>query len=662
MEQFIADIVAQLDTSNVDKAIKALDKTKITLDIDVDTKGLRKKVEDALKGIKMEIGTSRNSSGSGVSKGGSGSSGAIKNPIETAKLRLDTKEYEASLARMDSRLKKFVSDSSAGYANASDAIKVYQEALKNLQKTLDSIGNADSDDEIKKISSALAEIDKSSRTARSALSLLENSASKAIDPLRLISASNSFEKWCNENGKAAKQLSIQVEQVRKAFAGAQTVSDFNNAKALESNLRATAFREGLLGTSITDVLRNNITKFGQWLGAGTIFMQAVHGAKDMVEAVYEIDTAMTNLYKVTDETDAKYTQFLDNATEKAKGLGRSISSFIEQSANWAKLGYNIDESSELAEVSSIYANVGEVDDDTAVSDIVTAMKAFNIEAENAMGIIDRLNALGNNFATSSAALGDGLSNAASSLQLAGNDIDQSLAMITGMTEITQDASESGNALKILSMRLRGYDEETQEYSNDVEILSGNIADLTKTADTPGGISIFKDENKEEFRSTYEILEDISKIWDDLTGKQQADLLETLAGKQRGNSIAALIQAFQSGQVQSALSTSQDSEGSALQEQERWLDSIQAKIGQFQASFQSLSQTIISSDFLAFMVDSGTALIDILDIILDKVGMFTVVGAGMFAGNVLKNRGSSKNHRGRKIVVAFDEPSLDKNAA
>ena len=114
----------------------------------------------------------------------------------------------------------------------------------------------------------------------------------------------------------------------------------------------------------------------------------------MVQAVYDVDTAMTNLYKVTDETSAKYNEFLDSAGNKAKELGRDMSSYIEQTANWAKLGYSLDQASELSKVSSIYANVGEVDDATAVSDIVTAMKAFNIEAENSITIIDQLNALG----------------------------------------------------------------------------------------------------------------------------------------------------------------------------------------------------------------------------------------------------------------------------
>ena len=67
-----------------------------------------------------------------------------------------------------------------------------------------------------------------------------------------------------------------------------------------------------------------------------------------------------------------------------------------------------------------------------------------------------------------------------------------------------------------------YDEETQEYVGGIEELSGEIADLTKTANNSSGISLFKDEDKTEYKSTTELLRDISKIYDDLTDKQQAE--------------------------------------------------------------------------------------------------------------------------------------------
>ena len=86
-----------------------------------------------------------------------------------------------------------------------------------------------------------------------------------------------------------------------------------------------------------------------------------------------------------------------------------------------------------------------------------------------------------------------------------------------------------------------YDEETEELSEEYENLSGDIADLTKTASTPGGISLFTDSSKTEYKSTYEILRDISKIYDELTDKEQAELLQKLFGKTRAGSPCPVAQ-------------------------------------------------------------------------------------------------------------------------
>ena len=113
-------------------------------------------------------------------------------------------------------------------------------------------------------------------------------------------------------------------------------------------------------------------------------------------------------------------------------------------------------------------------------------------------------------------------------------------------------------------------------------------------------------------------------------------------KQRGNQIAALIQSFQSGQAEKAYADAVNSEGSAMQEQERWLESIEAKTQQFEASWQSLSKTFLDSDIVKDFVDFGTGAVNILESIIDKVGGLNAVigGAGLFAG--IKGIGSVKS--------------------
>ena len=105
---------------------------------------------------------------------------------------------------------------------------------------------------------------------------------------------------------------------------------------------------------------------------------------------------------------------------------------------------------------------------------------------------------------------------------------------------------------------RMYDEETEELSDDLKNISGDIADLTKTASTPGGISLFTDDTKETYKSTYQILKEISDIYDELSDKNRAELLEKLAGKRGGQVVAGLLSNF--GAVEKALAEMEGAAG------------------------------------------------------------------------------------------------------
>ena len=586
----------------------------------------------------------------------------LKEKIKSLKTELSNVSNQIDLSAFKSSLKDVSTEAEKMVSNADQAKKIH-EAIENksidknvsdITKQFRQIPNVTDSiksdfNEIIKLHEELSKpqtnekliqnynkLNETLLKVKNTMGILKNESKDMSEPIDILASQKKINGLANrvlsfkENNSAmSHSLSNSLDEMYKhLISGAKiTQKEFDNLESKFSNIKLETRESGKMGKSFIGRLKDDISNFMSWGFATGLAGQGIQTARKMVSEVYNVDTAMTNLYKVTDETKNKYNEFLTSSSSNAQELGRTVSSLVEQSANWAKLGYTIDESKTLSKTSSIYANVGEIDDNTAVADIVTAMKAYNIKAEEAIKIVDSYNKLGNEFATDAKSLGDGISNAASSLATAGNDMDQSLGMLTGMTEIMQNASEAGNALKILSMRLRGYDEETESYTNDIEILTGNIADLTKTAKTPGGISIFSDKDKQTYKSTYQIMKEVSEIWDDLTDKNRAQLTEVLAGKQRGNAISALIQAFQSGQVEKAFNASKNAAGSAMQEQERWMESLEAKTQQFQAAFQTLSNTVINSDLLKFFVDLGTGAVNVLDGIIGKFNNISALATG-----------------------------------
>ena len=542
---------------------------------------------------------------------------AVANKVSKIKFSIDNGH---GVSEYQNRIKKLINDFER-YGIASDKA---QNETKQLQKLLSEMKGMP-DDKLVAQADKIEQEFKAVKVSVEQAKLAYDKFSQPVSNEKATSLINRINTFLSKNTRITKEARIELEGfVQELGRGGTSLNRWNainnTLKTTENSMRGI----GRLGASLKDQILQAKDSFVQWLSVSSAVMLLVNQLRKVPQEVYKIDTSMTNLYKVTDETKNKYAQFLDSASDSAFELGRSISGLVEQTANWAKLGFGIDEAAKLSEISSIYANVGEVDDSTAVSDIVTAMKSFNIEAEDSITIVDSLNKLGNEFATDSASLGEGLAKSASALSLAGNDIHKTLAMLTGGTEITQNASEMGNATKVMSMRIRGMKGELEQLGEEYE----NVESISKIQtqilnQTKGSVNIF--DNAGNFRATYDIINDIAKVWDKISQTDQAALLETIAGKQRGNQIAALIQSFQSGQAQKAYEASKNSEGSAMKEQERWMESMDAKIQQFEASFQSMSKTVLSSDILKNLIDLGTTGVSALEGLVKIIGEFVSVG-------------------------------------
>lgn len=184
------------------------------------------------------------------------------------------------------------------------------------------------------------------------------------------------------------------------------------------------------------------------------------------------------------------------------------------------------------------------------------------------------------------------------------------------------------------MRIRGYDEETEEYIGGIEELSGDIADLTKSASNPGGISLFTDANKTEYKSTIQILRDISEIYDELTDKQQAALLEKLAGKRGGQVVAAILNNFDA--VEKSLDSMEHSAGNAEAEMSVIYESISYHLNQLKETWTGIAQSVFQSDALKLGIDLLTKLSEVIKLLVDNFGLLSTTIAGIGIAKFVKS--------------------------
>lgn len=182
----------------------------------------------------------------------------------------------------------------------------------------------------------------------------------------------------------------------------------------------------------TGAIRGGFNTLKQYVGRMFSIMAIVGQLKQGFNAVKEIDASLTELKKVTDETEMSYRNFLNTASQTAGKIGSTVSDFTKATSNFARLGYTMDESAKMAETAIVYKNVADGLDtvEESTESIISTMKAFGIESNDTMGIIDRFNEVGNNFAITSAGIGEALQRSASALYEAGNTIDESIGLVT----------------------------------------------------------------------------------------------------------------------------------------------------------------------------------------------------------------------------------------
>ena len=418
-------------------------------------------------------------------------------------------------------------------------------------------------------------------------------------------------KVLNENTRMPKELREQFLQLAHELDNFDFLTG-TREQALQltttfEHLNAELIRTNKLGLNIFDRFKKELASTNARLIAQFFsFYDIIRYTRQIVGTVRDLDTALVDLRKTTSMTATELDEFYFSSNKIAQQMGVTTQEIIQQAANWSRLGYSTKEASEqMAALSSQFAAISPgMDVSTATDGLVSAMKAFHVEVDSVESdLMDPINRLGNTMATTNEEIVNMLERSSAAMYAANNSIQETLALESAAVQITRNAENTGTAFRTISMRIRGYDEETEELSEEYENLSGKIADLTKTAKTPGGISLFTDKDKQTFKSTYQLLKDISEIWDDLTDKQQAQLLEKLAGKRGGQVLSGILGKENFAEVERAMGEILQSAGSADAEMEIIQDSIEYKINAIKQSWVGFLQEAIKRDDVKELFDA-----------------------------------------------------------
>lgn len=529
----------------------------------------------------------------------------------------EVKELEATIARM-----KTLSSSISKNGKIIDTASMSPAQLKNLRKYVQLYEMLPA-----KINAAAVATGNIKTQNREIMS-----GAKAVDQIWSAYNKMSGTEWHPDI--KAKYMEMLDKYRKKARLTADEVVKFRtelnqlNDEAYQKGANKKGFLQ-LLDTKLMDQIRHMITAFAT--------MVVTQGFRMVYQNILELDTAMTELKKVTDETDEAYDRFLTNASQRAKNLGASLVEVVNITADYARLGYSVDEASALADAAIVYTNVGDglSGTDEATDHLISTMKAFHIETENSMRIVDAFNEVSNNFAVTSSDIGAGLQRSSAAMAAAGNSMEETIALFTAGNTIIRDADSMGTSLKTMSMRLRSTKTDLESMGEDTDGAAESVSSLRKEIKALTGVDIMK--NNTTYKNTYEILQDISKEWEHLNDITQANVLELLFGKRQANVGAAIIENFDI--AEDVLETAKNSAGSAMEENEKYLQSIQGHLDQLSASFQEFANNFLDSEWIKFFLDALRTIVEFFNSIIvtgEKVaGTFgEIAGSAITLASVL----------------------------
>lgn len=375
--------------------------------------------------------------------------------------------------------------------------------------------------------------------------------------------------------------------------------------------------------TLGDRLKETAKRYSSYLLTSRLMFAAIRAVREMIKASIELDSAFTQLQIVTKVTDAEIEEFADTAAEAAKRVGSSITDLTSSATVFARLGYSLQESASLAEYTTMLQNVADIDVGDAQNAITAIVKAFSkeISIDNIESVMDKLVEVGNNFPISTAQIAEGMNNASSVLAAAGNTFEQSVALLTAANTTVQNASKAATGLRTVAARIRNTKTELDELGEDMT--EAKYEEVVKAL-TDAHVAL-RDVNG-DYRSTYEIMKDIAAQWDSLGSSRQAALATQLAGTRQQAIFYSIIEQFK--EASGAMDAMADSAGALQTAYDTYLDSAQAKINQFKATFQELSTKVFDSDWIGQVVDAARVLIEALNGIFGILGKITNALGGL----------------------------------
>ncbi len=519
----------------------------------------------------------------------------IKTILDTSSFDAGVKTVQAKITELESKTVniRFNKTSSSIFAN-------------NLKKEI-----ADSATAMQRQINAITGVDREFKSAAESANYFKLSGKTAYEQVGAqAEALARTQAEMASSGTTAMQRQINaITGVDRGFKSAAESADYFKKTGL------TAFEEQ---SKAVDEFHKKLARIGQVIKTASAAM-LVKGLKDAVTEMKAVDAELINTAKATGASSEKMKALEQGAYRLAEAYGHTASEVLTAETAFARAGYG-DKIEQMAELNLLTQNAGDLSSETASSFLLAADAAFgyggNVQKLTAM--LDGMNEVSNRNATDMSKLAEGMTVAGSVFASAGESAQTFTALLGTVTAATQrSGDEVANGLRTILMNIRQIKGETE----DGKLIDGeSIAKAAKALREFAGINTMENG---ELRKGSDVLAELAGKWDTLSRAQQSAIAQNVAGKMRANILLSLMDNWD--MAEKMMAEYANAAGSAMQENERYLEGWQAKTDKLSAAWTKFVANTVSSDFIKFFLDATSAILGFGG----SLGNVTLLVSGLF---------------------------------
>lgn len=564
------------------------------------------------------------------SSGSASSSNSTKSGNNKIRYNVETGNYAARSSKMEKQLSVYSGQDTENVAKATTALKTYNEELGNLQNHFNGSKRMNGSE----LAASFERMTKAGDTFKNTLSQINDTQSKNLATGVAERGANKIAAYYEANSKAVKKYGASLKELENQYRNAKTVEDKNGIENEFSTLKSRISAEGLTGKSGLDEAKRAFKQIGQFaMTYGLIQNTVMQIPSQMISAVKDYDSAMTNMQMATGISNNQAQELMNTYSDMGKQLKVTGVDIATSATEWMKQGKTIEESNKLAQDSIVLSKIGDLSSDDATRTITAAMKSYDLNESQVMDFVDQISAIDMASGTDVGGLANAFNEVAANANQAGISTKQLLSYAAVIGETTQEGMSSvGTSLNAIFSRMGNIKlSRLKDYQNGGEDLS-NVETVLK------GVGISLRDTDGEFKNFGDVLDDTAARWSDFGTVQQRAVAQAFAGTNHMNDFMVLMQQYS--KAQEYMQTASDASGTSMEKYGAYTDSFEGKLEGLKSTFESLSNTVVNSDFLKGTIDTGTQALEIFDKVTNSLGVINTaaIGLGIFQGK--NNSGES----------------------